>query len=291
MYVISPWSRGGWVNSQVFDHTSAGQFLEKRFGVTIPAISPWHRAVCGDLTSAFDFATPNADSFPALPKVADSTTIIASIAQRPKPDPPATPEALFQESGLRRSRALPYELHVQARVEPRASTIALTFNNTGRIGVVFHVYDQLRREHIPRRYTVEAAKSIEDEWPLAFDDGRYDLCVYAPNGFVREFRGIAPASNRALPEVSLKYQPRNLSVEVTTTNLGNEVVTLVLEANVYHPMVPNSLSLPPGHQKTLEYSVLPSHNWYDLSFRAENFHRRYAGRMETGNHGVSDPAI
>ena len=55
MYVISPWSKGGWVNSQTFDHTSVGQFLEKRFGVTIPGISPWHRAVCGDMLSAFDF--------------------------------------------------------------------------------------------------------------------------------------------------------------------------------------------------------------------------------------------
>ena len=45
MYVISPWSRGGWVNSQVFDHTSVGRFIEHRFGVTVPAISPWHRAV------------------------------------------------------------------------------------------------------------------------------------------------------------------------------------------------------------------------------------------------------
>jgi phospholipase C len=33
MYVISPWSRGGWVNSQVFDHTSVLRFLEARFGV------------------------------------------------------------------------------------------------------------------------------------------------------------------------------------------------------------------------------------------------------------------
>ena len=64
LYVISPWSRGGWVNSQVFDHTSVGQFLEKRFGITIPAISPWHRAVCGDLTSAFDFVNPNDGTFP-----------------------------------------------------------------------------------------------------------------------------------------------------------------------------------------------------------------------------------
>lgn len=59
MYVISPWSRGGWVNSQVFDHTSILQFLEKRFGVQEPNISPYRRAVCGDLTTAFNFKTPN----------------------------------------------------------------------------------------------------------------------------------------------------------------------------------------------------------------------------------------
>ena len=51
------------MNSQVFDHTSVGQFLEKRFRIHVPAISPWHRAVCGDLTSSFDFASPNRDPF------------------------------------------------------------------------------------------------------------------------------------------------------------------------------------------------------------------------------------
>ena len=56
MYVVSPWSRGGWVNSQVFDHSSVIRFLETRFGFHEPNISPWRRAVCGDLTSAFDFA-------------------------------------------------------------------------------------------------------------------------------------------------------------------------------------------------------------------------------------------
>src|SRR6185503_15137096 len=55
MLVVSPWSKGGFVNSQVFDHTSVIRFLEQRFGVQEPNISPWRRAVCGDLTSAFDF--------------------------------------------------------------------------------------------------------------------------------------------------------------------------------------------------------------------------------------------
>ena len=56
---ISPWSKGGYVNSQVFDHTSMIQFIEKRFGVYERNISPWRRAVCGDLTSVFNFKNPN----------------------------------------------------------------------------------------------------------------------------------------------------------------------------------------------------------------------------------------
>jgi len=66
MYVISPWSRGGWVNSQVFDHTSIIQFLEQRFGVKEPNISAYRRAICGDLTTAFDFKTPNSTQLPEL---------------------------------------------------------------------------------------------------------------------------------------------------------------------------------------------------------------------------------
>ncbi|TSB17484.1 phosphocholine-specific phospholipase C, partial [Streptomyces benahoarensis] len=55
MLVISPWSTGGYVCSEVFDHTSVIRFMERRFGVEEPNISPWRRAICGDLTSAFDF--------------------------------------------------------------------------------------------------------------------------------------------------------------------------------------------------------------------------------------------
>ncbi|MGQ3183685.1 MAG: alkaline phosphatase family protein, partial [Brevundimonas aurantiaca] len=66
MYVVSPWSRGGWVNSQAFDHTSVLRFIETRFGVQEPNISPFRRAVCGDLTSAFNFANPNGETLPTL---------------------------------------------------------------------------------------------------------------------------------------------------------------------------------------------------------------------------------
>src|SRR3569833_1140421 len=59
LVIASPWTKGGWVNSEVFDHTSTLQFLEtfleKKTGkkITETNISPWRRIVCGDLTSVF----------------------------------------------------------------------------------------------------------------------------------------------------------------------------------------------------------------------------------------------
>lgn len=58
MTIVSPWTIGGFVSSEVFDHTSTLRFLERWTGVAEPQISGWRRAVCGDLTSAFDFAKP-----------------------------------------------------------------------------------------------------------------------------------------------------------------------------------------------------------------------------------------
>jgi phospholipase C len=66
MIVISPFSTGGWVASEVFDHTSCIRFLDARFGVEEPNISEWRRRTCGDLTSAFSFQRPNV-TFPTLP--------------------------------------------------------------------------------------------------------------------------------------------------------------------------------------------------------------------------------
>src|SRR6202165_65110 len=70
MLVVSPWSKGGWVNSEVFDHTSLIRFVEARFGVKESHITPWRRAVAGDLTSAFDFRQPNSKVVPLPSTVA-----------------------------------------------------------------------------------------------------------------------------------------------------------------------------------------------------------------------------
>ena len=78
LLVISPFSRGGFVCSDVFDHTSILRFLERRFGVEVPNLSAWRRSVTGDLTSAFSFAQPDPRP-PSLPPV----------VPRPRPGPHA----------------------------------------------------------------------------------------------------------------------------------------------------------------------------------------------------------
>lgn len=64
--VISPFSRGGWVCSDVFDHTSLLRFIETRFGVEVPNLSAWRRSVTGDMTSSLG-VTPDV-SVPPLPE-------------------------------------------------------------------------------------------------------------------------------------------------------------------------------------------------------------------------------
>src|SRR5947209_3882968 len=69
MLVVSPFSRGGFVCSDTFDHTSLLRFLEARFGPEVPNLTEWRRSVIGDMTTAFNFVAPNA-SVPSLPQPA-----------------------------------------------------------------------------------------------------------------------------------------------------------------------------------------------------------------------------
>lgn len=285
MYVVSPWSKGGWVNSQVFDHTSVGQFLEKRFGVVIPAITPWHRAVSGDLTTAFDFETPNDPTFPKLPDVSGASAIVLEHIQRPRILPPEKHEDLFQEPGVRPSRALPYELHATAKVE--TGKVTIDFRNTGKQGAVFHVYDRLHLDRIPKRYTVEAGKSLSDVWETGADDGRYDLFVMAPNGFRRDFVGDAAGTQA---EIEVRYQPKTQKILLTARNTGKQPAALKLEHNAYGGAA-EELVIAAGGRASREWSLTESGNWYDFTLSGGGLSRRAAGRIETGKHGVSDPAM
>jgi phospholipase C len=83
--IISPWSNRGAVNSDVFDHTSTLLFLEKRFGVEVPNLTPWRRQTVGDLTTTLDFGSPN-PTVAALPATAERAAAALTAC---KTHPPA----------------------------------------------------------------------------------------------------------------------------------------------------------------------------------------------------------
>ena len=72
MLVVSPFSRGGYLSSETFDHTSQLRFLEQRFGVEAPNISAWRRHTVGDLTSTLQMKRANLTA-PILPSTSQDT--------------------------------------------------------------------------------------------------------------------------------------------------------------------------------------------------------------------------
>lgn len=103
MLIISPFSRGGFVSSELFDHTSVLRFLETRFGAEVPNLSAWRRATVGDMTSAFNFKAPDLSipNLPAtLPAVGQAVQQCANNLAGFTPYPvPATQTAPVQETG------------------------------------------------------------------------------------------------------------------------------------------------------------------------------------------------
>jgi len=291
MYVISPWSRGGWVDSQVFDHTSVIRFLETRFGVMEPNISPWRRAVCGDLTSAFNFKTPNAAAPPILPPTTALAARAAALPGRTRPVTPATPEAPVQPVGPRLSRALPYRLSVSEELRGgEEGRKTLTFANLATDGpaAVFHVYDRHHLDRAPRRYTVGPGKTLEGVW----EGEAYDLWVLGPHNFHRHFVGRA---GRADTTVAVAYQVGAPVLQMTVWNRGGAAKRATVSPNAYDKMMlaPWSVMLAPGARSLHTWPLAASRGWYDLSVKLEGeggWLRRLAGRLETGADSMTDPA-
>lgn len=288
MYILSPWSKGGWVNSQVADHTSVGQFIEKRFGITLPAISPWHRAVSSDLTSAFDFVTPNDPVFPALPDTSDHERRDAASKRLPKAVAPEKPSSLYQEKGTRFSRALPYRLHCHFQALKKEHKLKLTFENKGAAGAVYHVYDLYDLDAIPRRYTVEAGKMLDDEWN-AHQEGKYDLEIFGPNGYFQKFSGSLAANE---PAATIGYDHKKGGISVLLKNPGDSPLRLKITCNVYDHAEMDFFDIDAGKGRKAGWMLASSGNWYDFSVEsADGYLHRFAGRVETDADSISDPAM
>jgi phospholipase C len=276
LLVVSPWSTGGWVCSQVFDHTSVLQFLEKRFGVIEPNISQWRRAVCGDLTSAFDF-TRNVESRPAsfpAPRPVNSLHQPYSV--------PLDQQLPLQERGSRPARPLPYDLRTVC--DTREEKVWLEIVNQGAVGAAFYVYDRVMPENAPRRYTVSAGDRLRDFWIAKLGE-RYHLAVYGPNGYLVEQAGIV---TNGCPQISIQKSERKM-LQVVVNNFSESELRLSCKES-YTGWTYESWFFPPASLQDLSISLEPSVGWYDLEIRgSQNIRRRFAGHIEDGEPSISDP--
>jgi phospholipase C len=280
LYVVSPWSAGGHVASEVFDHTSILRFLEARFGVHEPNISAWRRAVCGDLTSCFDFRGPDTAHFvaalPATAPLSDRAAHLQEI-QPPLPDQILPP---VQETGLRRRRATPY--HLDARLRPRgADRLLVLANRSAERAAVFHIYDINRLSEVPARYTVGAG--LELAHPLHASDEAADLFVLGPNGFHRRLIGRSDVFSASVDGGV------DGAISLVVENLGEAPVSIAMTDRAYGAS-PDTIALAGGEARRLRLELTDSHGWYDRQFVAGGQAWRIAGHVEDGRASYSDPA-
>ncbi|MBE7178539.1 MAG: phospholipase C, phosphocholine-specific, partial [Mucilaginibacter polytrichastri] len=326
MLVISPWSRGGWVNSEVFDHTSSLQFLEnfirKKTGKQVKEsnISDWRRTVCGDLTSVFRVAEK--DAIKSIP-FADKKTFLSSIHKAQfkslptgyktlseqeiglaSNNPKESPWIPKQERGVRKSCSIPYELYAEAQLSSDKKAVTTVFtsgnnvfgdNAAGAPFIVYSGFDGKGSEGQEiRNYTAKAGDTLSDNWATD-ENGKYRLRVYGPNGFYRQFYGGADDPGLL---IECKYPPQiageqKLSgdVELQISNTSGNDYTVEIRDNAYKTGMRTKLITKQTSQKIL-MNLRKDFGWYDFSVRVNRhagYEKRYAGRVETGLHSFSDP--
>ncbi len=291
--VVSPWSRGGYVCSEVFDHTSTLQFLEKRFGVREENISDWRRAVCGDLTSALDFATPNQDwANLSLPATADYMARVRQSAASPSLRIPEQQVLATQDGPQRAARPLPYVLRADARAAP--GKVWIDLENAGGTGAVFQIFDNTDKAG-PWRFTLGAGERYAaGHWNGAGELGAYDLTVHGPNGFYRRFAGDTARPQLAVA-VSADRRGR-LVVALNRAGPGYAIAELVMGAA--YPLIEGEakrrLTVRSKSTARAVWDLRGSDHWYDLTLTLvddPSFVQRLAGHLETGRPSRTDPAI
>ena len=281
MTVISPWSRGGWVNSQVFDHTSVLRFLETWTGVKEPNISDWRRAICGDLTSCFDFGKKNT-SIPVLPDTAAlQAQANATQSTLPAPGTPASGAQTVpvQDAGSVPARPLPYQANANVSVGS-ALTVTMTNAGTATVPLALYAHHLLSTDSTP--FDLAPGATASTSVALDLITGAYNVYLYGPNGFLRHATG---APNKIEATLTITSGPA-LSLAVSNGTAQIQVV-LISELDG----TKRTLTLAPNSSQTVAFTPFASDNgWYDLSVEVDGYPsylRRFAGHLENGNASVT----
>ena len=323
MLVASPWSKGGYVNSQVFDHTSTIMFLEHLFShktgkrIRSKQISSWRREICGDLTSVFRPADA-AQSAPVTPLQKEQVvTNIQNAKNKPaqlKPKPLTAAEIAGnqylpqQEPGTRKACAIPYLLHANCELTG-AGMVQISLGTEKQsfgqkmlpTGSPFSMYTRNLYQGTAGKtwaYAVSAGDELTDQLKLSdFAKDHYDLHISGPNGFYRHFRGD---KNDPAIKISLDYEKKGLfksnfsgNINFTIENHSAKALKLSM-TNRYDNNIVRIIELAANSKAMIKADLQKSAGWYDFLFKIEgtaSFQKHYAGHVENGEDSISDPLM
>jgi len=325
--VISPWSAGGRVCSEVFDHTSCAQFLDAWLsargtpirGTVTPLLSSWRKAIAGDLTSAFDFerSVPSIDPGSVVDPARIGVTFTATQQSNAmaisglnptlkiyQADPDISkPTASKQDTSRCEILPLDYDFFVACTVDTKQVNYPIT--NRGKLGANFTVIPYDRTGSFPgdgpwffsiegttpdKPVTIGAGAGAYAAYGSANATTKnYSYAVHGPNGYLFEFKGSASVpTEQLLPDITdavsvdsgrtirftLKWPTANGSLKVINAYTGDFKVVEAGETTI---------------------DIATADGWYDVAFvdnaNTSRWLRRYAGHLENGMIGKSDPAI
>ncbi|GBR69163.1 phospholipase C [Gluconobacter kanchanaburiensis NBRC 103587] len=321
MIIASPWSRGGWVNSQLFEHTSTLRFLEAfvraKTGKTLKEsnISPWRRAISGDLTSCF---RPYDGSVPTLPYLERDAHLhmIEQARDRPMPGgfhalsadeiaalqaaPASVHKTARQEPGSRPACALPYEPYCDSSFDGKSGTLELRLHAGTELygnrsaGLPFNIYCHgIDTESGMRSatYAIAAGDTLTTSFETSeFRQKIYDVSVHAPNGFYRHYQG-QPKTLQL--QANCHYlQGNGKDFVLRLTNHGHQTVHIVSTTGAQQKQ--KAVTIAAGRSAELAFSLAKQAMWYDVMLSSPDdtdFRWHFAGRLETGAPGQTDPAM
>ncbi|MBS0029941.1 phosphocholine-specific phospholipase C [Chitinophaga sp. 22321] len=288
-------------------------------------ISQWRRTISGDLTAAF---SPFNTTTPAKEIFLNQRRVVENINNARFKDAPTgftkitetqttayknnrRPVSLQQENGTRPACALTYELLADAQWQPEQQQLLLKMTAAKELfgedasGSPFTVYTALpykdEKESTPDAcrswaFAVAAGDTLTYEWPAkAFPDGHYHLHLHGPNGFYREFAGTP---RHPQLDIQLGYESAgalkkkatgNLTLRIANTGSASRDISLV--DNAYNGKIIQR-KVAAGQHLDLVLPLQKSQGWYDFTIKAsgfDTFSQRYAGKVETGAEGTTDP--
>ena len=307
LVIASPWTRGGYVNSQVCDITSTIQFMEKwlshKIGKKVeePNISAWRREISGDLTSAFrpyngekidlpEWVNRNQHvqqiynaKFKELPK--NFKALSEQEAHEVGLNPSDSKVLPSQEPGFKPSNALKYELYADGRLSKDGKNFVIRFKASQDIfgeealGSPFNVYapdnywnDKSGQFEAVKTWSfaVKSGDELEYQWPVeAFENGQYHLRVYGPNGYFREFLGTAQG-----PRVDVSCEPIKKrkayteSLKIAVRNASSlQALDLQLLDETYQKLE-KKFRVMPESEEAFTLDVSKNRGWYDFVVRS-----------------------